>query len=71
MLLQASLGVRIDGRRKEVHISRPLLPIGIESLDMRDIRVGDSRVELRFQRTGERIVVASCSPAADVQVIVE
>ncbi len=71
MLLQAALGIRIDGRDKIVRISRPVLPIGIETLDLRDIRVGDSRVELHFQRTGERIVVKTYSPTADVQVIVE
>ena len=56
MLLQASLGVRIDGRRKEVHIERPLLPIGIESLSIRDLPVGDARIDLEFHRIGEEVV---------------
>jgi glycogen debranching enzyme len=56
MLLQASLGVRIDGRRKEVHIERPLLPIGIESLSIRDLPVGDVRIDLEFHRIGEEVV---------------
>jgi glycogen debranching enzyme len=56
MLLQASLGVRIDGRRKEVHIERPLLPIGIESLRIRDLPVGDVRIDLEFHRIGEEVV---------------
>jgi glycogen debranching enzyme len=56
MLLQASLGVRIDGRRKEVHIERPLLPIGIESLSIRDLPVGDVCIDLEFHRIGEEVV---------------
>lgn len=57
MLLQASLGVRIDGRRKEVHIERPLLPIGIESLSIRDLPVGDVCIDLEFHRLGAEVVV--------------
>jgi glycogen debranching enzyme len=56
MLLQASLGVRIDGWRKEVHIERPLLPIGIESLSIRDLPVGDVCIDLEFHRIGEEVV---------------
>jgi glycogen debranching enzyme len=57
MLLQASLGISIDGRRKEVHIDRPTLPIGIESLSLRDLPVSDARIDLEFHRIGEEVVV--------------
>jgi glycogen debranching enzyme len=56
MLLQASLGVRIDGRRKEVHIERPQLPIDIESLSIRDLPVGDACIDLEFHRIGDEVV---------------
>lgn len=56
MLLQSCLGVRIDGRRKEVHIERPLLPSGTESLSIRDLRVGDACIDLEFHRIGEEVV---------------
>jgi glycogen debranching enzyme len=56
MLLHASLGIRIDGWRKEVHIERPLLPIGIESLSVRDLPVGDVCIDLEFHRIGEEVV---------------
>ena len=57
MLLQASLGVRIEGLSKEVHIERPLLPIGVESLSIRDLPVGDVRIDLEFHRIGDEVVV--------------
>jgi glycogen debranching enzyme len=57
MLLQACLGLRIDGRRREVHVQNPLLPIGIESLQIRELRVGDSAIDLEFQRVGHEVVV--------------
>jgi glycogen debranching enzyme len=69
MLLQAALGIRIEGHRKEVHIRRPVLPIGIETLTVRDIPVGDARIELRFQRIGERIVVLPQNATGGIQVV--
>jgi glycogen debranching enzyme len=50
MLLQATLGIHIDGWRKEVHIERPLLPIGIESLKICDLPVGGANIDLDFHR---------------------
>lgn len=56
MLLQSCLGVRIDGRCKEVHIERPLLPSGTESLSIRDLPVGDACIDLEFHRIGAEVV---------------
>ena len=58
MLLQAVLGVRIDGRRLEVHIRRPLLPQGIEALSVTDLPVGAARIDLEFYRVASEVVVA-------------
>jgi glycogen debranching enzyme len=52
MLLQAALGLRIDGAKKEVRIQRPVLPEGIESLRIRDLPVGDARIDIEFHRLG-------------------
>ncbi len=40
VLLRSILGVRGEGRSKEVHIERPLLPIGTESLSVRESACG-------------------------------
>ena len=57
MLLHSCLGIRIDGRRKEVHIERPLLPNGTDSLSIRELPVGDACIDLEFRRIGEEIAV--------------
>jgi len=57
MLLQSILGIRIDGWRREIHIERPLLPHGIESLILRDLPVNDVSVDLEFHRIGAEVVV--------------
>jgi glycogen debranching enzyme len=57
MLLQATLGIRIDGAAKEVHIERPLLPHGIESLRVCKLPVGDADIDIEFHRLGEQVGV--------------
>jgi hypothetical protein len=57
MLLQASLGVHIDGQRNRNHVERPLLPLGIEHLSVRALPINDARVDLHFHRIGEEVVV--------------
>ena len=57
MLLQACLGMRIDGRRKQLHIERPQLPLGSESLQIHGLRVGAGCIDIEFQRIGSEVVV--------------
>jgi glycogen debranching enzyme len=59
MLLQACLGLRIDGWRGEIHVDRPRLPVGIDKLTVRNLTAGTARVDLTFQRIGARIAVYS------------
>jgi glycogen debranching enzyme len=55
MLLQAILGIRIDGAAKEVHIERPLLPEGIDSLRVCELPVGDAQIDIEFHRLGAQV----------------
>jgi len=57
MLLQACLGVRIDGSRREIHFERPQLPIGIESLVLKDLRIGCTAIDVHLQRFGDDVLV--------------
>jgi hypothetical protein len=56
MLLQACLGLRVDGVKREIHVDRPVLPIGIDRLELRHVRVGDVSTDIVFQHLGERVV---------------
>jgi glycogen debranching enzyme len=55
MLLQACLGVEIDGQRGEIHVDRPRLPDGIDEVRLREVALGGERVDLLFRRVGERV----------------
>ncbi|QKC86377.1 amylo-alpha-1,6-glucosidase [Mesorhizobium sp. NZP2077] len=55
MLMQSCLGLQIDGWAGEIHVTRPRLPIGIDSLVIRHLSVGQAAVDLTFQRVGDRV----------------
>jgi glycogen debranching enzyme len=57
LLLQACLGIDVDGERREVHVARPTLPLGVESLSIRGLPVRDAAIDLNFHRIGEEVVV--------------
>jgi glycogen debranching enzyme len=56
MMMQACLGLEIDGMRGEIQVTRPRLPIGIDHLTIRRLGVGSAKVDLSFQRVGDRVV---------------
>jgi hypothetical protein len=54
LLLTSVLGIRPSAPRKELNIVNPELPPFMEQLNIRNLRVGGSRVGLDFTRRGER-----------------
>ncbi len=56
MMLQACLGLRVDGERGVIQIDRPYLPEGVDCLTIRRILVGTEHVDLTFERIGSRVV---------------
>jgi glycogen debranching enzyme len=59
MMLQACLGLSIDGWKGEVHVDRPYLPAGIDHLEIHGVAVGGEILNIVFQRVGDRIAVFS------------
>jgi glycogen debranching enzyme len=59
LMLQACLGLSIDGWRGEVNIDHPVLPSGVERLCIKRLLVGRNRIDLTFQRVGNRVVCLS------------
>ncbi len=56
MLLQACLGLKLDGWKREVTVDHPYLPIGIDSLRLDGVRLGDAYANLLFQHAGDRVI---------------
>jgi glycogen debranching enzyme len=54
LILSSLLGMRPSAHRKELNIVNPSLPDWLDYLQIRNLRVGNSRVGLDFTRRGER-----------------
>lgn len=59
MLLQACLGVQVDGWARTVTVDRPWLPPHINKLSVSNIAVGDQVITLKFERLAGHVVVSS------------
>jgi glycogen debranching enzyme len=57
MMLQATLGVEVDGLRREIVIDRPDLPRDIERLEIERLPVAGGTVDLRFRRRAGKVGV--------------
>jgi glycogen debranching enzyme len=67
MMLEACLGLTIDAAKREVVIEQPMLPEGIDWLELGDLRVGDSTVSITFRRVAGKVVASA--EQGDVRVI--
>lgn len=52
LMMQAALGVRVDAVEGAVEVVQPLLPSGIDRLDLTGLAIGEERTDLRFQQIG-------------------
>ena len=68
MVLQACLGITVDGETGTVTIVDPRLPIGIDRLWVDRLQVGGDIINLAFERHGERITVTTGARPGVVRV---
>jgi glycogen debranching enzyme len=57
LMLQSALGLRIDAIEGVVEINDPILPAGIDRLNVTNLQVGDGRTDLAFQQMAGHTVV--------------
>ena len=57
MMLQACLGLTVNGAAGEIEVQDPRLPIGIDQLAVEGLRVGDAKIDLLFERAGRQVRV--------------
>jgi hypothetical protein len=68
MLLQALLGIAADAGSNSLTVHQPVLPPGVQSVDLRDVRFGGSRISLAFRREGETTSFALVDQTGDARV---
>ncbi|MBI4477558.1 MAG: amylo-alpha-1,6-glucosidase [Acidobacteria bacterium] len=70
LMLQACLGLSIDGPRRQVRCVHPVLPEVVERLRIRNLKVGEGSVDLAFDRHPFDVSLNVLRRTGDVQVIV-
>lgn len=71
LLIQASLGITIDGRARRVVFNRPILPASLPELHIFDLEVGGSRVDLLLTRHDDDVSIRALRKQGQVSVLVE
>ncbi|MDQ6908188.1 MAG: amylo-alpha-1,6-glucosidase, partial [Chloroflexota bacterium] len=70
-MLQSVLGLAPDACAGQLKIVRPLLPDWLDWVVVRGLRVGEGRVDLRYERSGGTTLVAVLHKQGDLHVVVE
>ncbi len=67
-LIQACLGLEIDCAARKLRLHRPRLPAFIDSLTVRRLAVGESRLDVMFRRTDSSVAVSLLEREGDAEV---
>jgi glycogen debranching enzyme len=70
MLLQAVLGLSIDAGRRLVSFENPILPPSVQTIELRQLRVGDARVSVRIKQHLDDTAVEVLERDGDVRVLI-
>ena len=71
LLLQAMLGLSARAHDNVLTINNPVLPPWLNSVELRNMRVGDSTLSLAFRREGDMTAFSMLSKQGSVRVLME
>ena len=70
-MLQELLGLEADAFERKLRITRPVLPEFVDRLEMRGLRVGDARADLKFTRAeGDAVAVEVLSISGELEIAI-
>jgi len=69
LVLQACLGLSIDAKQSRIYLNHSALPESIERVRIRNLRVGNSSVDLGFERYAEAVSVHVLRRTGDVEIL--
>jgi glycogen debranching enzyme len=70
-LLTTGLGLHAAGLEHTLRIRRPSLPRWVNRVEVTDLRVGNARVNLLFERAGSRVALTDAQVHGDLDVVLE
>lgn len=68
-LLQACLGLHIDGTRRLVSFNRPVLPPFLERVEIRNLSVGTARLDLVLDRHEDEVALRVARRTGEAEVV--
>jgi len=71
LMLQALLGISARAHENLLTVNKPHLPTWLNTVEVRNLAVGDSRISLVFRREGEITSFSLLSREGDVRVVME
>jgi glycogen debranching enzyme len=71
LMLQAMLGISARADRNVLTVNQPHLPVWLNQVELRNLRVGDSRLSLVFRREGEITSFSLLNREGSVRVVME
>ena len=69
LLLQACLGLSMDGCKKQILFDRPYLPEGIPQLWIKNLRIDRSRIDLFLERQAGTVRIEVLEKQGDLEVV--
>jgi len=70
-LLKWGLGLSPDALDNRLRVVRPSLPRWLERVEVTGLEIGNSRVDLQFERAGDQITLADAHIEGDLEVVLE
>lgn len=70
-LLSELLGLRPEANLRRLNVVSPVLPDFVEWIELKDLRVGEDRVNLRFERTSSGVAVEVQHKDRPLEVVVK
>ena len=71
LMVQALLGLEVDGRRKVVRLRNPRLPATLDWLRLSRLVVGDGEIDLLCEHRGEDVGISVTRRTGDVKLTTE
>jgi glycogen debranching enzyme len=69
LLLQSCLGLSIQAKESRICLDYPALPEAFPSVQIRNLKVGDSSVDLAFERHAEAVATQILRRSGDVEIV--
>ncbi|WP_375196106.1 glycogen debranching N-terminal domain-containing protein [Sphingobium sp.] len=68
-LIQSSLGLGFDVHSAEISLREPALPRFLDELTLYGLRLGEARVDIAFDRMGDKVVVKPLDRSGNARVV--